>query len=42
MYNFANGMAPYASYSEAFTPQDGTISMASRSSLRMPSSMKPA
>jgi iron complex outermembrane receptor protein len=24
MYNFANGMAPYVSYSEAFTPQSGT------------------
>lgn len=24
MYNFANGMAPYISYSEAFTPQGGT------------------
>lgn len=25
MYYFANGMAPYASYSEASTPQGGTI-----------------
>lgn len=24
MYNFASGMAPYVSYSEAFTPQGGT------------------